>query len=198
MIEPTLRDPRPDEPDGEPADDVARAEPVLEETPRRPPSRPGRLSRPGRPDLHDRQQDPDRDLRDRRLDVFASSVGSPRRNRQPALHLSTNPVVSCAGRWPRPRRRSRAALAGPRASRGGSPRRGRSRHRARTRAAARPRGRRRGGPATGSSMTSAMVSPTHIAELAVTRSSSSTICGRIATRAGRKNIETEVTRKISG
>ena len=47
-------------------------------------------------------------------------------------------------------------------------------------------------------MTSAIVSPTHIAEFALSRSSSGTIRGRIATRAGRKKIEMVVTRKISG
>ena len=47
-------------------------------------------------------------------------------------------------------------------------------------------------------MTSAKVSPAHSAELAVTRSSSATIRGRIATRAGRKKIEIVVIRKISG
>ena len=47
-------------------------------------------------------------------------------------------------------------------------------------------------------MTSAIVSPTHSAEFALRRSSSGTICGRIATRAGRKKTEMLVTRKISG
>ena len=47
-------------------------------------------------------------------------------------------------------------------------------------------------------MMSAIVSPTHIAEFALSKSSSGTILGRIATRAGRKNTETLVTRKISG
>ena len=47
-------------------------------------------------------------------------------------------------------------------------------------------------------MTSAIVSPTHIAELAVMSSSRSTSCGMIATRAGRKKIEIDVTMKISG
>ena len=43
-----------------------------------------------------------------------------------------------------------------------------------------------------------MVSPTHSAELALRRSSSGTICGRIATRAGRKKTEMLVMAKISG
>ena len=47
-------------------------------------------------------------------------------------------------------------------------------------------------------MTSAIVSPTHIAEFAVSSSSSRTIRGRAATRAGRKKIEIDVTRKMSG
>ncbi len=47
-------------------------------------------------------------------------------------------------------------------------------------------------------MTSAMVSPTHIAELAERRSRSSTIRGRIAIRAGRKKIETVVIANTSG
>ncbi len=47
-------------------------------------------------------------------------------------------------------------------------------------------------------MTSAIVSPTHIAEFAGSRSRSSTMRGRIATRAGRKKIETVVIGNTSG
>ncbi len=53
-------------------------------------------------------------------------------------------------------------------------------------------------PATVNPTTSAIVSPIHIAELAVTSSSSSTICGSTATLAGRKKIEIVVTRNTSG
>ena len=47
-------------------------------------------------------------------------------------------------------------------------------------------------------MTSASVSPTHSAEFAVSSSSGRTICGRIATRAGRKKIEIVVRTNTSG
>jgi hypothetical protein len=47
-------------------------------------------------------------------------------------------------------------------------------------------------------MTSASVSPIQIAELAVRSSSSRTILGMIAVRAGRKKIEIVVSRKTSG
>ena len=47
-------------------------------------------------------------------------------------------------------------------------------------------------------MTSAIVSPTHSAELAVTSSSRRTIDGRMATRAGRKKIEIVVSTKTIG
>ena len=47
-------------------------------------------------------------------------------------------------------------------------------------------------------MTSPNVSPTHIAEFADSRSSSSTMRGRMATRAGRKKIDTVVIRNTSG
>ena len=53
-------------------------------------------------------------------------------------------------------------------------------------------------PASGYPITSAIVSPTHSAEFAVSRSRSGTICGRIATRAGRKKIEIVVTAKTIG
>ena len=47
-------------------------------------------------------------------------------------------------------------------------------------------------------MTSAATSAIHSAEFPVSRSSSSTMRGRIATRAGRKKIEIVVTVKTSG
>ena len=96
-----------------------------------------------------------------------------------------------------PRARVAGCAAGRRSSRGGPPRRGRSRRRARTRAAARPeRTHEEAGEREADDVGDRLADPQR--RVGGQQLVLATICGRIATRAGRKKSEIEVTRKISG